>query len=498
MTRFMPAGLSLLAGLMAIPSSYAQPQGSLAARIQAVMLRPEFARSDFGIEFLDVQSGEVVYALNADKLFVPASTTKLLTEGTVLARVGADYRFHTRIYRTGPIEMHGTLRGDIILLASGDPNLSNRIQPDGTLAFVDEDHAYQGPALPGDPLSVVRALAKQIAEKGIRKIDGDVYIDTSLMPDGPHEGGTGTVLSSIIVNDNVIDFTARPAAKPGDPIALTVSPETSYVHFTNKITTGAADSKPNLEASDPSPRPDGSIEVTLSGSIPLGAGPQTGSYAVPSPTQFASAALRDSIAAAGIQIGPMKARRPPDFTSLARYYTPENVVAEHTSPPLSEDTKVTLKVSQNLHASMGPYYLGWFVARTRKDPLPAGFKVENEFLKNAQLDLSGASQGGGAGDEWADLFSPDFICRYLVYWKTRADFSTFFQGLPILGKDGTLVKIQVNSPAAGHVFAKTGTFDSEDRLNSRLMLNAKGLAGYVITKSNRTVAFAAYVNHTPR
>ena len=238
------------------------------------MLRPEFARSDFGIEFLDVQSGEVVYALNADKLFVPASTTKLLTEGTVLARVGADYRFHTRIYRTGPIEMHGTLRGDIILLASGDPNLSNRIQPDGTLAFVDEDHAYQGPALPGDPLSVVRALAKQIAEKGIRKIDGDVYIDTSLMPDGPHEGGTGTVLSSIIVNDNVIDFTARPAAKPGDPIALTVSPETSYVHFTNKITTGAADSKPNLEASDPSPRPDGSIEVTLSGSIPLGAGPR--------------------------------------------------------------------------------------------------------------------------------------------------------------------------------------------------------------------------------
>jgi len=59
-----------------------------------------------------------------------------------------------------------------------------------------------------------------------------------------------------------------------------------------------------------------------------------------------------------------------------------------------------------------------------------------------------------------------------------------------------LVKIQVNSPAAGHVFAKTGTFDSEDRLNSRLRLNAKGLAGYVITKSNRTVAFAAYVNHT--
>jgi D-alanyl-D-alanine carboxypeptidase len=28
------------------------------------------------------------------------------------------------------------------------------------------------------------------------------------------------------------------------------------------------------------------------------------------------------------------------------------------------------------------------------------------------------------------------------------------------------------------------------------MLNGKGLAGYVVTKSGRTIAFAAYVNHT--
>ena len=42
----------------------------------------------------------------------------------------------------------------------------------------------------------------------------------------------------------------------------------------------------------------------------------------------------------------------------------------------------------------------------------------------------------------------------------------------------------------------TGTFDSNDRLNARQMLNTKGLAGYVVTKSGRTIAFAAYVNHT--
>jgi PBP4 family serine-type D-alanyl-D-alanine carboxypeptidase len=493
-TRRIWIGLLIVVELTSL--ALAQSPSPMAARIQAVMARPVFAHSNFGVEFYDVQTGEVLYALNNDKMFVPASTTKLLTEGTVLAKLGGDFRFHTSVYRTGPIDKHGTLKGDVILVASGDPNLSNRIQSDGTLAFVDHDHSYQGPALPGDPLAVLRAMAKQIYAKGIRSIEGNVYVDTSLMPDGPHEGGTDTVLSSIVVNDNVVDLTGKPGAKAGDPVAITVSPETSYLHFTNKIVTGAAGSKPSLDISDPSPRPDGAIEVTLNGSIPLGAETQTGAYPVPSPTQFATAALRQCVTEAGIQIKPLKKSQAPDFATLKKFYTSDNVVAEHTSPPLSEDVKITLKVSQNLHASMGPYLLGIYAAKANKDLLNSGFKVENEFLKSANLDLSGASQGDGAGGDWADLFTPDFVCHYLAYWKTRPDFATFYVGLPILGKDGTLAKIQVSSPAAGHVFAKTGTFGSEDRLNARSMLNGKGLAGYVITKSGRTIAFAAYVNHT--
>src|SRR5205809_825 len=52
-----------------------------------------------------------------------------------------------------------------------------------------------------------------------------------------------------------------------------------------------------------------------------------------------------------------------------------------------------------------------------------------------------------------------------------------------------------NSPGAGHVFAKTGTFGSEDKLRGKMMLNGKGLAGYVFTKDGKRLAFAAYVNH---
>ena len=62
-----------------------------------------------------------------------------------------------------------------MLVASGDPNLSNRIQHD-TLAYENEDHAYgqvlEARLVPGDPLVVIRNLAKQVASKGVKTIEG--------------------------------------------------------------------------------------------------------------------------------------------------------------------------------------------------------------------------------------------------------------------------------------------------------------------------------------
>ena len=497
-TRFTFSSFAaLLLLLFAVPPGpvRAQSDNSLAQRIQKVISRPEFAHANFGIEFYSLETGKVIYALNAGKLFVPASTTKTLTEGAVLAKLGADYRFHTRVYRTGPIDKHGLLKGDLILVASGDPNLSNRIQPDGTLAFVDEDHSYGGPALAGDPLAVIKELAKDVAAKGIHRIQGRVLIDTSLLPDGPREGGTNVVMSSIMINDNVIDLLATPGKKEGDPLTLVTSPQTSYVQFVNHLTTSPAGSRPSLDSPDFVTNRDGSVTVTLAGSLPLDSAPQPATIAVPSPTRFAETVFSEALLAAGVELKPPSGFAPAGFASPTRFYTTQNQVADHVSPPLSEEIKVTLKVSQNLHAGMGPYLLGALVGKDTKNPLDAGFHVEHEFLQSAKLDLAGSGQGDGAGGDWADLFSPDFMVHYLAYWTTRPDYGTFFGGLPVLGKDGTLAKIQVSSPAAGHVFAKTGTFGSEDKLNGKLMLNGKGLVGYVMTKDNKKLAFAAYVNH---
>src|SRR3954453_9675612 len=92
----------------------AQKIPTLQDRIQKIMDRPEFAHSIFGIEFYSLNSKKPLYQWNADKLMVPGSTTKLLTEGTLLELLGADYRFHTRVYRTGDIKKN-TLEGDLVL-----------------------------------------------------------------------------------------------------------------------------------------------------------------------------------------------------------------------------------------------------------------------------------------------------------------------------------------------------------------------------------------------
>jgi D-alanyl-D-alanine carboxypeptidase len=269
-----------MAGLALLSAAPAAAQ-SLARRVERIMARPEFAHAFFGVEFYDLDAGKPVYRMNGDRFFVPASTTKLLSVGTALELLGPDYKFHTRVYRTGPVAADGTLEGDLVLVASGDPNLSGRIQSDGTLAFRNVDHAYAGEMVDGDPLLVIRALAAQVAAKGVKRIRGRVIVDASLFAGGDREGGTGVVISPIVVNDNVIDVLVTPGSTAGAPAIVSVSPYTSYLRLSAQATTGAADSKLSGDFPEDVTEPDGTHRVTLTGSIPLGHAPQLVPYVVP-------------------------------------------------------------------------------------------------------------------------------------------------------------------------------------------------------------------------
>ncbi|MGH9354100.1 MAG: D-alanyl-D-alanine carboxypeptidase, partial [Terriglobia bacterium] len=278
-TRIIPGAAILLLASLAAPPLRAQQNRPLADAIRQIISRPVFRHARFGIEFYSLDKNQPVYELNAQELFTPASTAKLITEGAALALLGPDYRFHTRVYRTGPVDAGGTLRGDLVLVASGDPNLSQRIRPNGTLAFENDDHCYGGPAVPGDPLVVIKQLAAQVAAHGIKEIAGRVLVDTSLFPEGVRERGTHTVISPIVVNDNLVDVTATPGASLGAPVTLAVSPVTAYVRFVNQATTGPPDSEPDIEWGSDQTSSDGSHIVTLTGTLPLGKPPARAPYA---------------------------------------------------------------------------------------------------------------------------------------------------------------------------------------------------------------------------
>src|SRR5437016_4670706 len=382
---------SFLAAIVAYcgGAAFAQSSATLEQRLKKIMDRPEFAHSRFGIKFISAETEDVVYELNSPQLFVPGSTTKLLSVGTALELLGGDYRFHTKIYRTGPIQKDGTLDGDLVLVASGDLNLSNRIQPDGTLAFEDEDHSYGGPdskGLAGDPLQVIRELAQQVVAKGIEQVKGKVLVDASLFPEGVRELGTGVVISPIVVNDNVVDVVASPGAIEGSPVQLKIAPQTGYVTIANQATTGKAGSKTSLDYENEKLNPDGTRSATLTGSLAINGSPTMASYPVPEPSRFAATVLVEALREQGVASTLPAPAEQIDFKVVGSSYMPENIVAEHISPPLKEEIKVTLKVSQNLHASSMPFLLGALLAHKDKQIDQAGFDLENEFLTNAGLD----------------------------------------------------------------------------------------------------------------
>ncbi|MGA7522095.1 MAG: D-alanyl-D-alanine carboxypeptidase/D-alanyl-D-alanine-endopeptidase [Acidobacteriaceae bacterium] len=490
---------TMCALLIAFTSATAQPQqteattGTFTQAVRTIMDRPEFKHVSFGLEIYSLNQERVLFALNGDKYFTPGSTTKLLTMGTALHYLGPDFRFHTSVYRTGPVR-HGVLDGNLVLVASGDPNLSDRLQSDGSLAFANEDHSYGGHdsrLIPGNPAIVLQEFADQIRKAGIRDVQGHVIIDVNLFPEGTRELGTGMVISPICVNDNAIDVTVTTGSAPGSPATVAYSLQVPYIHFVNNIKAGAAGSQTVPVDSDTTTNPDGTETVTLTGSIPPDQSPYIYGYAISSPSRFAQALFTEALTNDGIRIRNKNIGAADQKSS----YTPDNRVAEHISAPYSEEAKVTLKVSQNLHASMTPYILGALVGKATKDVATKGFSLEHDFFTQGNLSTIGASQGDGAGGALSAYFTPDFMVHYLAFMSQQPNFFVFKKGLPILGRDGTLFNVETNSPAAGKVFAKTGTFGAWDELNRRLMISGKGLAGYTTTVSGEPVAFAFYMNH---
>ena len=98
-------------------------EDKLARRVEEFLAQPHFKTAHVGLLFVDLETGEVILERSSEKLFAPASTTKLFSTAAALDALGADYRFQTPIHRRGNVNDAGELDGDLILVASGDLTL---------------------------------------------------------------------------------------------------------------------------------------------------------------------------------------------------------------------------------------------------------------------------------------------------------------------------------------------------------------------------------------
>ncbi len=468
----------------------------LSSKVDAVLATTGYENAQWGVLVVDGRTGQTLYEHNPDSLFAPASVTKLFSTAAALVELGPNQRFQTPMVRRGDVDVKGTLHGDLILVAQGDLCMGGRTGIDGKLLFKDDDHTYsdgnlRAEVVPADPLAGLDHLAREAQAAGIHEITGDVIVDDRLFEPALATGSGPRQVSPIVINDNVVDVLAQPAAKAGEPARVTFQPATQFVTMDAQVATVEAGQAPELAVRALGPR-----RFEVRGKLPVGHATVVKIYEVEEPASFARALLIEALRRRGVRVGasPLGVNLTGSLASRAEVAKLPKV-AEYTSPPFSEFLRVILKVSHNLHASTLPLLLA---ARNNERTLAAGLKRQGEILKTLGVAPGTVSFGGGAGGDRADLATPRATVALLRSMAARPDFAAYDAALPILGRDGTLAKaVAADSPARGHAHAKTGTYYVENALNGTTILTSKALAGYLETASGRSLIFAAFVNNVP-
>lgn len=500
----------------------AEKKSKLAGDIEAILAQPGVARAHWGIK-VTAMDGSPIYSLNEGQLFQPASNTKMFTTATALAVLGPQTTFTTRVVTQVTFSSPGKLVGDVVLVGSGDSNLSGRQIPYVPPAQRPKAAPGQEPP-PGPPaLRYLEEMADQIAKTGLKVINGDVVGDDTLYPWDPYPQdwsiddsvwGYGAPVSALTINDNQLKVTVTPGNAPGAPASVMVDPIAPYYTVdVASLTTGPAKSGNHVQME----RALGSKVLRIYGSIAVDARPDEEEIAIHDPAEYAAAALKAILEARGILVtGVVRTKHrissdsrgffqashePVPEMDWNRTYTPaspastcvndcsskpETVLAQHVSPTLIEDMVVTNKVSQNLHAEMFLHNVG---AAVLKDGSTVnGARVIRAFLTSrAGIDPEDFIFFDGSGLSGHDLVTPRATARLLQFASTQPWFAAWKRTLPIGGEDGSLVERFGGTALKDHVFAKTGTLGE-----------ARALSGYIECSSGKTVIFSIMVSaHTP-
>lgn len=476
-------------------------QDSLAARINAILETKEAQRAHWGIRVVSLDTGKTIYARHDQQLFTPASNTKLFTTAAALVGLGPDFKFRTTVESAALPDKLGRIAGDVILVGRGDPNLSGRQLP------------YQGRTeRTAGPLRALDLLADQVAERGVRYVDGDVIADdTYFVFERYAEGWSqddllwyyGAPVSALSVNDNTLFLEVLPGEKPGDPALVKLDPFEGYYRVENRIITvdrrapqrsaGGGDEEGGSRRIRVNREP-GSLTLELWGRIPVDDSGAHEMLAIEDPAQFAARYFRDALQRRGVvvygqagvtHLRPIDLQTPAPVGAATR---PRVVMATVESLPLLEDLKVISKVSQNLHAEMVLRTLGQErradIGRNPPGSTAAGLAAMKAFLTRAGIPEDEYNFTDGSGLSRQNLVTPAAVVRLLTYMDKSAHREKWLDLLPVAGVDGTIADRFKETPAAGNILAKTGSLG-----------HVNALSGYATTASGERLAFSIFVNN---
>ena len=458
----------------------------LQSRIAEIVRQPALDPGFFAVKIVSLDTGNVIYELNANKFVRPASNMKLYTVAAALDRLTPDYHFITSVYaREKPDK--DTIKGDLIVYGRGDPSIAARFNN-------------------GDYFKGINDLADLIVAAGVKHIKGDLVGDESYFNGAPLGSGWewedltwsyGAPVSALTVNDNSIDLDIKPGAAAGSPVVITTGPRVAFMTISNRASTSPRGSKSDLNIY----RGLGANTLEITGTVGLGDNGFNGSVAIPDPALAFVTMLRDALVKRGAKIDgrvrTVNARSggsivPDQLIALAKlpdYLQQPSLteIATLQSPPFSLIAEQTLKPSQNLYTEIILRALGKVVStnssQTNED---AGLIVVRNFLRQAAANEADLALNDGSGLSRNDMITANATVQLLTFMSKHKYFAQFRDALPIAGVDGTLRTRMRGTPAEGNLRAKTGSLSS-----------VASLSGYVTNAAGEHLVFSMMLNNYP-
>jgi len=449
-------------------SALAQSNGSEAVaqfvrKIDERFDDPRFENAFWGVLIQSLETGDVWYERNADKLFMPASNQKILTTAATLQEMGPDFRFTTVLCHTGAVK-GDTIEGNLVVFGNGDPTLYEKFFKDSRDVF--------------------REWAGELKSKGITRITGDIVGDDNAFDDNhigdgwPFDGldaWYSAEFGALMLNEDYIDFTIVPPKTTESAVEIHPNLPSAYYTVVNNIQVEPGGSN-SVRAS----RAYGTNEFVFRGRVGVGQNSLVLSPTISNPTLFYVTVLKEVLEQEGIAVEgrAVDCDDMPGWKAKAEEL-PQLVV--HESPPLSEILTMLMKRSQNLYAETMVHLLGW--KRDGVGSFRGGREVVRAQLAKFGVEPRSYQYTDGSGLTRYDLVSPRILVKVLSGMRESPNWEVWRDALPIAGVDGTLRNRMKGTAAEGEVRAKTGTIS-----------NVRGLSGYVTTADGEDMVFSFLVN----